>query len=97
MGKELLIDVNKVGVRTAFNITEIVIDPERFLIIDLNERMLCMKCNHPLTIHSTQKATTYRCGCGCRIIYYPKYGGQKRLSTWIPIDEYLRGLNAGKN
>ena len=92
MSKELLIDINKVGFRTALDISEISADPDRFLIVDLKEKVFCMRCKSLLTIHSTQKATTYRCNCGCRIIYYPKFAGQKRLSAWIPKEEYKRGF-----
>ena len=96
MGKELVFDLNKIGFRTATDISLIADEPSRYLVIDLNEKSFCFKCGSPFTIHSTSKYTSFRCGCGTRIWYFPKFAGQKRLATWIPIEEYLRGLNARK-
>jgi hypothetical protein len=84
----LNIDVSKIGVQKSSELLDIFDDPERYLIIDKNETIICIKCKKPYTIRDSIRCTTYRCGCGCRIIYHAKNEGEPRLTTWVSAEAF---------
>lgn len=93
----LKIDVKKIGEQKSSDLIDIFVDPDRYLIIDKQEHIICIKCKKPFTLHDSLRCTTQRCGCGCRIIYHAKNKGEPRLTTWVSAESFNPNRKNGEN
>lgn len=85
------VDKRKVG---DVLISEMMNEPDRFIVWDKTDKRICTKCHKPFTLNANENRTTLRCGCGCRIIYPPNEY-DVRMVTYVSREEYVRGYKNG--
>lgn len=82
------------GVETEFvDPFELAENPEDFLIISLKSLMICDRCHQSFTIKKGVSFISFRCGCGCRIIY-PRNEKGVMKTTFVSREEYEKGRGA---
>jgi hypothetical protein len=77
------------------NFFELRDNPDKFLIFDINQKMVCKRCKKPLTIRKKKKYISFLCGCGCRL-FYPVGDDGVLPTTYVDAKAYYEKTHGGK-